>query len=168
MSNNQKANKRTNRFILTGFLVVIVIWLGYLVIYPYFNTDLDKRALTGDSFGGLNALFSGLAFAGVIATILLQREELRLQRVELENTRKELKRSADAQQQSEKAFRQQVLIMAKQSLLDLYLTKLRDAEMRLDNPHNNISTRSKLLDLQKTYKNAVDKYVKELEKLERL
>lgn len=44
----------------------------------------------GDMFGSINALFSGLAFAGIIYTILLQREELGLQREELTATRKEL------------------------------------------------------------------------------
>jgi hypothetical protein len=48
-----------------------------------------------------------LAFAGVIVTILLQREELQLQRKELEQTREELKRSASAQEASEKALKAQ-------------------------------------------------------------
>jgi hypothetical protein len=42
-------------------------------------------------FGSVNALFSGLAFAGVIYAIFLQRRELFLQRQELEQTREELK-----------------------------------------------------------------------------
>jgi hypothetical protein len=41
-------------------------------------------------FGVVNALFSGLAFAGIIYTILLQRKELELQRRELADTRREL------------------------------------------------------------------------------
>ena len=43
----------------------------------------------GDSFGVLTSLFSGLAFAGLIWAIFLQKQELRLQRKELELTRKE-------------------------------------------------------------------------------
>lgn len=49
-------------------------------------------------FGAFNAFASGIAMLGVIAAILLQREqnqmqaeELRLQRIELEQTREELK-----------------------------------------------------------------------------
>ncbi len=41
-------------------------------------------------FGAVNALFSGLAFLGVIVAILMQREELRLQRTDLELQRTEL------------------------------------------------------------------------------
>ena len=51
-------------------------------------------------FGGLTSLFSGLAFAGLIYTINLQRRELQLQRKELRETRKELKRAADAQKEA--------------------------------------------------------------------
>jgi hypothetical protein len=40
-------------------------------------------------FGVVNALFSGLAFAGIIFTILLQRKELKYQREELSATRSE-------------------------------------------------------------------------------
>ncbi len=42
-------------------------------------------------FGSVNAIFSGLALAGIIFTILLQRKELILQRNELRETRKEFK-----------------------------------------------------------------------------
>ena len=52
--------------------------------------------LFGDSFGAVNALFSGLAFAGVIYAIILQRKELQLQREELEATRGELKGQKEA------------------------------------------------------------------------
>ena len=40
-------------------------------------TTIEKLAGFGDSFGVTTSLFSGLAFAGLILTILLQREELR-------------------------------------------------------------------------------------------
>lgn len=50
----------------------------------------------GDAFGSINALFSGLALAGVVLAVLLQREELKLQRQELRETRAELKRQAEA------------------------------------------------------------------------
>lgn len=46
--------------------------------------DADNApALFGDSFGGVNALISAFAFAGMIVSFVLQREELKLQREEL-------------------------------------------------------------------------------------
>ena len=63
-------------------------------LYP----EIEYRGQFGDSFGAINALFTGLAFVGVIWTIRLQirelelqRDELRLQREELEATRAEIR-----------------------------------------------------------------------------
>jgi len=50
----------------------------------------QNRGTFGDMFGAINALFSGCAFATLIFTIWMQREELSLQRRELELTRKEM------------------------------------------------------------------------------
>lgn len=44
----------------------------------------------GDMFGGLTALFSGLAFAGLVTTLFMQRKELTIQRKELTLQREEL------------------------------------------------------------------------------
>lgn len=69
------------------FVVVIVLWLA---TYFWLHDD-PERGSFGDMFGSINALFSGLAFLGVVYAILLQRKELSLQRGELELTRMELR-----------------------------------------------------------------------------
>lgn len=53
--------------------------------------DPDKRGTFGDMFGAVNSLFSGLAFAGIIYTIMIQRKELSLQRKELALQREEIR-----------------------------------------------------------------------------
>jgi hypothetical protein len=78
----------------------LILWcFGALFISPIFDGFIDgqKSALIGDSFGGINSLFSGLAFGGIIVTLILQKQELKLQREELSLTRSELRKSADAQ-----------------------------------------------------------------------
>lgn len=65
---------------------VIVIWA--LTFFVLFMPE-DKQGIFGDMFGAVNALFSGLAFAGLIITLIMQRRELALQRDELEQTRNE-------------------------------------------------------------------------------
>lgn len=98
----------TLRAILVPLLgVTVVLVLAGLVIYASFG-DWTQRGLFGDMFGAVNTLFSGLAFAGVIYAILLQREELRLQRQELKLTRDELKRSAEAQERSARLLQEQL------------------------------------------------------------
>lgn len=72
-------------------IAVLVLWLISIFAIPYLYPKLSNRALFGDSFGVINSLFSGFAFAGIIYTILLQRKELSLQRNELALTRIEFK-----------------------------------------------------------------------------
>jgi hypothetical protein len=52
---------------------------------------MDKPGEFGDRFGAINALFTGMAFYGVILTVVLQSRELQLQREELQATREELR-----------------------------------------------------------------------------
>lgn len=61
------------------FLVIGVQLLGAILQILLLKT-WETRSSFGEMFGGINTLFSGLAFAGVIYTILLQRHELELQR----------------------------------------------------------------------------------------
>jgi hypothetical protein len=101
--------------IVTG---ILVLWVIPAVIIWKSGKEwtVDKVGQFGDSFGVVNALFSAIAFGGIIYTILQQRRELRLQSFELRMTRKELKRTAEAQEKSEHALRMQAdsLLLAAQ------------------------------------------------------
>ena len=72
------------------FLAVISMQAIYWVFVSSSYDTPEHRGLFGDSFGALTALFSGLAFAGMIYAITLQSRELSLQREELKLTREEL------------------------------------------------------------------------------
>ncbi len=72
-----------------GFFAIYLVGIGFLT-WSSTSISLNDTGVFGDSFGPLTALFSGLAFAGVIITVLLQKDELALQRKELELTRNEL------------------------------------------------------------------------------
>ena len=97
-------NKPGYKSLVVLMATVVGLWAlsGYVL-----NSDAN-RGTFGDMFGAINALFSGLAFAGIIYTILLQRHELELQREELRATRSEMARSASAQEKSERALQLQV------------------------------------------------------------
>lgn len=75
--------------LLAGF-VVLIMWLLSWVFIDLYISDTTSRGTFGDKFGAVNALFSGFAFAGLIVTLLYQKEELKLQREELKETRNEL------------------------------------------------------------------------------
>jgi hypothetical protein len=86
--------------VVSIFIGVVVLWALTPVVISHVYPDLAHRGQAGDLFGSINALFSGLAFAGVIVAILLQREELELQRHEIAANRVELARAATAQEES--------------------------------------------------------------------
>jgi hypothetical protein len=77
-----------------GLAVVFASYVGGLLIatWPISEISIGKAAAFGDSFGAITSLFAGLGFAGILATIFLQREELKLTRRELEETKKTLTR----------------------------------------------------------------------------
>lgn len=105
---------------IISLTVIILLWISSFFVLPLIEPLISERGLLGDSFGALNALFSGLAFAGIIATIIMQRNELQLQRKELALTRKELSKSAEAQEASQEALHHQVNLMTKQAVLTAY------------------------------------------------
>jgi hypothetical protein len=92
------------------------------VVAQIVGIDWSVRGQLGDTFGSINSLFSGLAFAGIIYTVLLQRQELTLQRRELELTRRELTRSAAAQERSEHALSEQVRALNRSARLSALAT----------------------------------------------
>jgi hypothetical protein len=94
---------------------ICVIWVAFWVV----GGKVVTSGLTFDDlFSSLGALFSGLAFAGVIYALRLQREELGLQREELRATREELRRTAAAQEATQTAMQEHVRIAAISALIE--------------------------------------------------
>ena len=89
--NNEETESQLWIWIIIAIVGVIALWgLSWWLIHK--NIDCStERGTFGDMFGAVNALFSGLAFAGLIATLLYQREELKLQRKELNEQKLEFR-----------------------------------------------------------------------------
>lgn len=81
-------------FIIVGICFYLyILELGQMIDYAstFPKENLEKSGLLGDSAGLMNALFSGLAFGGVILTIIWQikndnRGKINAQRLQFENT----------------------------------------------------------------------------------
>ncbi len=58
------------------FLIVAPYAFLFYSLWPIDQLSIDKYGVFGDSFGVLTSLFSGLAFAGLIIAILIQKQEL--------------------------------------------------------------------------------------------
>lgn len=117
------------------FAVVIFIQVSLAIAIFLYIPDTTKRGTFGDMFGGINTLFSGLAFAGVIYAIILQSKELSLQREELKLTRGELKKSAQAQSEQAKALLESAVINATASQLSMFTTLIVNNRTLPDQPH---------------------------------
>lgn len=91
--------------IIWSFIGVFFVWA--LTFILFFLSSMESRGQFGDMFGAVNALFSGLAFAGLIITLILQRKELALQRDELQMTREELKNQRKQFEQENETIRYQ-------------------------------------------------------------
>ena len=121
--NNQAPSGPNPPWIGIAVLSVIAVQVGYGILVFYLSgPSMDARGQFGDMFGGVNALFTGLAFAGVIYTILLQRKELELQREELRLGRAELRRSAEAQIGSQKTLTEQADLLRESANLSAMTT----------------------------------------------
>ena len=97
----------TPKCLIMIFGSIVGLCLIYGIILRWFFGEWDNSGVFGDSFGGINSLFSGLAFAGIIITILIQSEELKLQREMLEEQKNEMNRFADAVENSERELAEQ-------------------------------------------------------------
>lgn len=89
MNESKQFDNWTTR--ISILLIIIFLWIGcwFLLLNNPYLKDYTQRVQFGDMFGVVNSLFSGLAFGGIIYTILLQREELKAQREELRLTKRE-------------------------------------------------------------------------------
>lgn len=129
-------NKSNIGLLTKMIMLVLVIWVlsAFLIVFGLDNWS--DRGTFGDLFGAVNALFSGLAFAGLIYAIVLQKRDLKMQREEIIQNRTELKKSAKAQQNSEKALEEQVNQMKITSKLNALNTIVNYYNIQISNPKN--------------------------------
>ncbi|MFT5238430.1 MAG: hypothetical protein ACI9M9_002038 [Flavobacteriaceae bacterium] len=128
---------KSNIGLLTKMIVlVLIIWILSTVLIIFGLDNWSDRGTFGDLFGAVNSLFSGLAFAGLIYTIVLQKQDLKLQRNEIALNRAELKKTAKAQQNSEKALIEQVEQMKVASKLNALKTLIDYYNLQIANSNN--------------------------------
>lgn len=113
-------------YILAIFIISISILFPFLV--NYFFSSWEKSAQFSDTYGALNSLFSGLAFSGIVVTILIQKKELENQKIELQLQRGEM-RSA----------RKEFLINRITNLVYSQLGRFEKALLELEITHNQVT-----------------------------
>ncbi|MFN7117132.1 MAG: hypothetical protein ACK4TA_10065 [Saprospiraceae bacterium] len=73
--------------LLAVILAFSTVWFIPLIKSIFFPGNETSFGEIGDMFGAVNAVFSGLAFAGVVIAIIIQEDELKQTRKEFEFTR---------------------------------------------------------------------------------
>lgn len=145
-------------------VLIIVLWITSPMLLEFLYAEQAQR--TADLFGPISSLFGGLAFVGVIITILLQRQELIAQRNELKLTRKVheesvkvMEQSSSLQLRSNLILSFNVLIQQKKNEIEELNTKsnaTRNDRIRIDELENQIDQlSSKLENLIETLENRV-------------
>lgn len=91
---------RIFRFSCDGGCTVIVLFIIYSFAFyvlkkVFFEGCNQSLGELGDIFGGLNVVYTGFAFIGLLATIILQRQELSLTRKEFKEQTSQFKIQAN-------------------------------------------------------------------------
>lgn len=139
-------------------LVLALMFLFALCIFRYIDT-WEHRGQFGDLFGIVNALFSGLAFAGLIITIRQQHKDLEYQREAINQTNLEMQsQTSEFEKQNDTLRRQQFestffkMLEVQQSIVnDLYASDSHKEQAMEDNPKE-LGRVSKEIVLQDIYR----------------
>ncbi|MBC5853499.1 hypothetical protein [Vibrio metschnikovii] len=107
-------------YLFLGLAVTLLIIILFSNYWFLLDKDPIDQSAFGSMFGVSSALFSGLAFLGLIYTIFLQMKELSLQRDELKLTREELHKSAEAHQNALNYQQQQAKSLERAAIINGY------------------------------------------------
>ncbi|MGG0822279.1 hypothetical protein ABE099_05325 [Paenibacillus turicensis] len=126
------------RYIVLIVMLIVGLWLGSWYFIPrWYGKEVLEAGTFGDMFGAVNALFSGLAFAGLIITIVLQRRDLDLQRKaidmqteELRMQREETARSANELENQRKLMNFQIVLNTLNGMLSAKKEAYRSVSIR--------------------------------------
>lgn len=114
--------KEWKLFICAG-CVICAVWLASFVLIYFCIDGWNIRGQFGDLFGAVNALFSGLAFAGLIITIRQQHKDLEYQRQAIDQSKEDINQQNETMkiERFENTFFK--MIEVQQSIVnDLYAT----------------------------------------------
>jgi Putative phage abortive infection protein len=125
-SDEKLVKQASNNANLTTVIYLIIVFALFFVNYIFGLSlkDDSARSAFGSQFGAAAALFSGLAFVGLIRAITIQSQELQLQREELKLTRKEMENTREEIEGQKKALELQSETMLKQQFEATFFTIL--------------------------------------------
>ncbi len=133
MEQETKEQKQSS-FTKIGIIAAVVVFVLWGLSFFLLFTSETWRGTFGDMFGSVNALFSGLALAGVVIAIIMQSQELKLQREELRDTREELKGQKEQLTKQADFYERQMFENSLFQLIRLYNDNV-DKHIMYENKH---------------------------------
>ena len=121
MSEIIKNKKETVKITLISIIVVLVILvLWYLNFYLLKGKNPLERGTFGDMFGVVNSVFSGLAFAGILISLIFQWVQLKSQNNDIAISMKIQEKSAKALEKQAENLKKSAILYALQAKLNYY------------------------------------------------
>ncbi len=111
-------------------IVVLTVWWKVPQCLGNGLSPATDTGTFGDNFGSVNALFTGLAFAGLVFSILLQQRQIRLQRADFLSQLKEMEGSRKSVEDQNQLLAVQNQLLRGQT--DVSLVELEANAMQLD------------------------------------
>lgn len=127
----KKDGKFTRYFVIWASAILVVCIVYGFLAFKLFCT-LENSAKFGDSFGALNAVFTGLAFAGVIITFHIQRRQFETQIEDMLESKAIQLRITSAQEETAKIQREISLVQKNQAELNALSTRLTATKILYD------------------------------------
>lgn len=126
---NHERPWRLRSIALLTFGGVFILWLVVGFGPPLIWRELQSRALWGDAFGLVGALFSGLAFAGVLVTLYFQNRELEIQSAEIVRAREGMQEQREIVAKQLASIESQRTEAAFFALLEMHSSTVRDIDL---------------------------------------
>ncbi len=119
-------------FVMLGIIAAVIVglWLKVPQCLGEGLKPAEEKGTFGDSFGSVNALFTGLAFAGLVFSILLQQRQIRLQRADFLRQLEEMEGSRKTVEEQNRLLATQNQLMRGQT--DVAMVELEAQAMQLD------------------------------------
>lgn len=92
---------KKSKYLVWAIIITIGVFILFWVILDYF-IPIESRGAFGDKFGAINALFSALAFAGIIVALRIQSKDFESSLSEIKNNSINNKKQAQIQKSSAK------------------------------------------------------------------
>ena len=115
-----------SRVFLGLMLGAVLAWAASALAIIFWLDDWESRGTFGDLFGSVNALFSGLAFAGLLYTIVLQRKEIEHNRDDIKRTNKNQRHAQRVMDSQLEQMKQTTRLHALNSLMDYFNRQIAD------------------------------------------